>query len=437
MAQQGTTADVVGIGAGPSNLALAAVVDEHNRAGRPRISMEIFERKPAFAWHPGMLLDGATMQVAFLKDLATLRNPRSPFSFLSYLEARERLVDFVNHQTFFPTRVEFTDYLQWVAGAVDARIDYGTEVVAVERAEEHAADGARWVVDYSGPDGAGRLRARSVVVATGLRERLPAWATEGPRLFHNHRLLEHLGAAAFDPHGEHRFLVVGGGQSAAEVVQHLHREFPSAVVESAFNSYGFQPADDSPFANRVFDPDAVDDFYDAPDAVRTELMERHATTNYGCVDLELINELYAAEYQEKVTGRRRLRFRPATTITSAITADDGITVALHDRLSGAESTERYTAVVCATGFRSTGVSEVLSGWDVDADRTSVARDYRLLVDGEPVPGLYVQGATEATHGLGSTLLSNVAVRAGEILDGIERESASAEAGLTVTVAKGA
>ncbi|KXO90164.1 hypothetical protein AXK57_08780 [Tsukamurella pulmonis] len=435
MADQETIVDVVGIGAGPSNLALATAIDEHNRAGRPRISMEILERKPSFAWHPGMLLDGATMQVAFLKDLATLRNPRSPFSFLSYLEARGRLVDFVNHQTFFPTRAEFTDYLRWVADSVDARIDYGTEVVAVERAEDGAADGARWIIDYSGPDGAGRLRARTVVAATGLRERLPDWAAEGPRLFHNHRLLEHLGTASFDPQGEHRFLVVGGGQSAAEVVQYLHREFPSAVVESVFNSYGFQPADDSPFANRVFDPDAVDDFFDAPEPVRSELMQRHATTNYGCVDLELINELYAAEYQEKVTGRRRLRFRPATSVRSAITADDAITVALHDRLADAESVERYTAVVCATGFRSTGVSEVLSGWGLTPERTSVARDYRLQLDGAPVPGLYIQGATEATHGLGSTLLSNVAVRAGEILDGIERECSDAD--LTVTAAKGA
>ncbi|MGV7904616.1 SidA/IucD/PvdA family monooxygenase, partial [Mycobacterium kansasii] len=75
----------------------------------------------------------------------TLRNPRSPFTFLSYLEARGRLVDFINHQTFFPTRVEFTDYLSWVAESVDARIDYGTTVTAVERIDG-AVDGARWLV---------------------------------------------------------------------------------------------------------------------------------------------------------------------------------------------------------------------------------------------------------------------------------------------------
>jgi L-ornithine N5-monooxygenase len=250
MGQQHATVDVVGIGAGPSNLGLAAAVDERNGNGLPPLSMTILERKPSFAWHPGMLLDGATMQIAFLKDLVTLRNPRSPFTFLSYLQARGRLVDFINHQTFFPTRVEFTDYLAWVAESVSARIDYGTTVTSVDRVDD-AVDGARWLVRFTGSDGEGELRARSVVVATGLRERLPDWATAGPRLFHNHRLLEHLAAADLDPAAPHRFLVVGGGQSAAEVTQHLHRSYPEAVVECAFNSYGFQPADDSPYANKV------------------------------------------------------------------------------------------------------------------------------------------------------------------------------------------
>lgn len=431
MAQQHAIVDVIGIGAGPSNLGLAAVVDERNRTGSPPISMTVFERKSSFAWHPGMLLDGATMQIAFLKDLVTLRNPRSPFTFLSYLEARGRLVDFINHQTFFPTRVEFTDYLSWVAETVAARIEYGTTVTSVERLEGIAADGARWLVRYIGPDGAGELRARSVVVATGLRERLPEWAETGSRLFHNHRLLEHLDAAALDPAAPHRFLVLGGGQSAAEVAQYLHRGYPEAVVECAFNSYGFQPADDSPYANRVFDPQAVDDFYDAPAEVRAELMTRHATTNYGCVDLELINELFAVEYQEKVTGRRRLVMRPATAVVSAAPSDTGVRVDLHDRLAGVTDTADYTAVVCATGFRSIGVSDVLAGWDVAPERLGVGRDYRLTVDGEPIAGLYVQGATETTHGLGSTLLSNVAVRSGEILDGLVADTA------LTTVAKGA
>ena len=129
--------DVVGVGFGPANLALAIAIEEHNAecAPRERISAQFFEKQDRFAWHPGMLLDGATMQIAFPKDLVTFRNPQSGYSFFSYLFEQGRLVDFVNHQTFFPTRHEFNDYLCWAARRVDADVQYGTAVEAVEGIE--------------------------------------------------------------------------------------------------------------------------------------------------------------------------------------------------------------------------------------------------------------------------------------------------------------
>lgn len=109
--------DLIGVGFGPSNLALAIAAVEHNDQanGAGRVSVRFFERQPAFGWHRGMLLDDATMQVSFLKDLVTLRNPASGFSFLAYLHECGRLVDFINHKTLFPLRVEFHAYLEWAA----------------------------------------------------------------------------------------------------------------------------------------------------------------------------------------------------------------------------------------------------------------------------------------------------------------------------------
>src|SRR5687767_497740 len=76
--------DVLGVGFGPSNLALALAVQEHNeRSGDPaRLRAAFVEQQAAFGWHRGMLLEGATMQVSFLKDLVTMRDPTSPRSFL-------------------------------------------------------------------------------------------------------------------------------------------------------------------------------------------------------------------------------------------------------------------------------------------------------------------------------------------------------------------
>src|SRR5689334_24998717 len=125
--------DVVGIGFGPSNLAMAIAVAEHNDALGPdsRVRARFLERQAAFGWHRGMLIDDATMQVSFLKDLVTLRNPTSEFSFLAYLHSQGRLIDFINHKSLFPLRVEFHDYLEWAAARFSELVRYGHEVAEI------------------------------------------------------------------------------------------------------------------------------------------------------------------------------------------------------------------------------------------------------------------------------------------------------------------
>ncbi|HTQ78484.1 MAG TPA: SidA/IucD/PvdA family monooxygenase, partial [Thermoanaerobaculia bacterium] len=69
--------DVVGVGFGPANLALAVCLEEPPTRSGQALQSLFLERKPAYAWHPDMLLEGAEIQVPFFKDLVTLRNPRS------------------------------------------------------------------------------------------------------------------------------------------------------------------------------------------------------------------------------------------------------------------------------------------------------------------------------------------------------------------------
>ncbi|WP_433609986.1 lysine N(6)-hydroxylase/L-ornithine N(5)-oxygenase family protein [Prescottella agglutinans] len=409
------TLDVVGIGFGPSNLALAIAIEEHNAECHPdeRITARFFEKQQEFGWHRGMLLDGATMQIAFPKDLVTFRNPRSGYSFFSYLHDRGRLVDFVNHQTFFPTRVEFQDYLQWAAARVTADVRYGTTVDAVEGIDDGGAVD-RFALSLS--DGT-VVRARNVVVGAGLRERLPEWATPSARCFHNHQFLFRIADMPEPVH--QRFVVLGAGQSAAEVVQYLHTNYPEAEVHSVFSRFGFSPADDSPYANRIFDPGTVDELHAAPAAERERLLELHRGTNYSVVDIELINELYATEYQERVRGERRLFMRRASEVSAVREDSDGIEVSVHSALDGLTDTLVCDALVLATGFAATPLDslfgEALPG--IGPDR-GIGRDYRLDAGPDVRGGIYMQGGTEKTHGLTASLLSNVAVRAGEILNSI-------------------
>jgi L-ornithine N5-monooxygenase len=200
-----------------------------------------------------MLIEDATMQVSFLKDLVTLRNPASRFSFLCYLQQRDRLMDFVNHKNLLPLRIEFHDYFEWAAAQVDDLVAYGRDVVSVQPVEGGEFFDVR--------DGSGEVfRARNLVLGTGLRPRMPDGVTRDERIWHNSELLTKVDGIT-DPE---RFLVVGAGQSGAEVAAFLHERFPKAEVCAVFGRYGYSPSDDSAFANRIFDPEAVDAFYAAP-----------------------------------------------------------------------------------------------------------------------------------------------------------------------------
>src|SRR5689334_9071627 len=246
--------ELIGVGFGPSNLAVAIAASELGAAAPRQVFLE---RQPRFGWHRGMLIEDATMQVSFLKDLVTLRNPASRFSFLNFLHESGRLIDFINNKTLFPLRVEFHDYLEWAAAQVDEFVRYDRAVVAV-RPVTHDGVVDEFEVTSASADGSAREthRTRNLILGTGLSPRLPEGVSASDRVWHNRELLdrvEQLGDAT-----PRRVVVVGAGQSAAEVTGFLHERFPSAEVCSVFSRFGYSPADDSPFANRVFDPGAVD-----------------------------------------------------------------------------------------------------------------------------------------------------------------------------------
>jgi L-ornithine N5-oxygenase len=409
--------DFVGVGFGPSNLALAIAVKEHNDnpAVTTPVVAEFVEVKPEFGWHTGMLIPGATMQVSFLKDLVTPRNPRSAFSFLTYLTDRGRLAEFINYKTFFPTRLEFHDYLSWAAANVDANVRYGSRVTSIREV------GGAFDVEITGTR-AGRLRARNVVIAGGLSPQLPPGVTRSPRQIHNHEFLHDLKRLPARRHD--RFVVVGAGQSAAEVVAYLHDMSPSIEVHGVFAKYGYSPSDDSPFANRVFDPDAVDDFYRADPGVRRQLINYHRSTNYSAVDLDLIEDLYAREYAERVADNRRLFLRGASSVLATVEDADGVQAQILHHPTGAIDEIDCDAVIYATGFLPTPLRGILGDLsdDVVLDEGGhpvVSRDYRVATSKPTAGGLYIQGNTEHSHGLTSSLLSNIAVRSGEILRSID------------------
>ncbi|MEU9956411.1 lysine N(6)-hydroxylase/L-ornithine N(5)-oxygenase family protein [Streptomyces sp. NPDC050982] len=414
--------DLIGIGFGPSNVAMAIALGEHNaRAGEQEaITAHFFEQQPCFGWHRGMLIDDATMQVSFLKDLVTLRNPASEFSFLCYLKSKGRLIDFINHKNLFPLRVEFHDYLEWAAAQVEDVVSYGHEVVGVapvvrDGVVEHLE------VTVRSAEGLAVHRARNLVIGTGMRPLMPEGVETGDRVWHNSELLAKVDR--LEGTSPSRFIVVGAGQSAAENVAYLHRRFPEAEVCAVFSRYGYSPADDSSFANRIFDPSAVDEYFAAPENVKRRLMDYHGNTNYSVVDIDLIEDLYRQTYQEKVLGTERLRFLNVSRLTDVEETAGTARATVTSLVTGEETLLDADVVVFATGYSPADPLGLLG--EVadhclrdDEGRVRVERDYRIVTDPELRCGIYLQGGTEHTHGITSSLLSNTATRVGEILDSL-------------------
>ncbi|GAA2068780.1 lysine N(6)-hydroxylase/L-ornithine N(5)-oxygenase family protein [Streptomyces albiaxialis] len=426
-----TVHDLIGIGFGPSNVAMAIALDEHNaRVGeREAVTAHFFEQQPRFGWHRGMLIDDATMQVSFLKDLVTLRNPASEFSFLCYLKSRGRLVDFINHKNLFPLRAEFHDYFEWAAAQVDGMVSYGHEVVGVAPVVREGGDGEVEFLDVTvrSAEGLAVHRARNLVIGTGLRPLMPEGVERGDRVWHNSELLTRIDALEAAEGGEgaepSRFVVVGAGQSAAENVAYLHRRFPGAEVCAVFSRYGYSPADDSGFANRIFDPGAVDDYFAAPENVKRQLMDYHGNTNYSVVDIDLIDSLYRLMYQEKVLGTERLRFFNVSRLADVKETSGHVRATVQSLVTGEETPLDADLVVFATGYGPADplgpLGEVAGSCLRDEEgRVRVERDYRVVTDPGLRCGIYLQGGTEHTHGITSSLLSNTAVRVGEILDSL-------------------
>ncbi|MFJ2885106.1 lysine N(6)-hydroxylase/L-ornithine N(5)-oxygenase family protein [Streptomyces sp. NPDC087305] len=417
--------DVVGVGFGPSNLSLAIALEEYGASGpEHEISALFLERQPSFGWHRNMLLPTTTMQISFLKDLVTFRNPTSSFSFIAYLHASGRLAQFVNNQDFFPTRQEFHQYLEWAQARVADRIAYGSDVTSIRLPRAPVPElSDRLRLEVADADGRpGRVvEARNVVISTGLVPSMPEGTERDERVWHSSEFLEKY--RRMNPGELRRVAVAGAGQSAAEITRFLYDELPHAEVYSVIPSYGYSVADDTPFANQIFDLGAVDDYYFGTDQTRDAFWRYHRNTNYSVVDDDVIRDLYRRSYDDDVRGVRRLRFLNLTRITGVKRVGAETRVSLQGGPDAEVRELDFDALICATGYEAMEPTGLLGDLDRlclrdEAGRYRVERDYRIVTAPETRCGIYLQGGTEHTHGLTSSLLSNIAVRSGEIVDSI-------------------
>ncbi|WP_406386377.1 lysine N(6)-hydroxylase/L-ornithine N(5)-oxygenase family protein [Streptomyces sp. NBC_00211] len=415
---------VLAIGAGPANLALAVAIEESGSAELADSTL-LLEQSPDVKWQRDLLMPWARSQVSFLKDLVTLRNPSSRFTFLSFLHEQGRLDEFVNLGTFHPYRWEFSDYLQWVAKSLErVEIRYGARAAQVDPV--CGADGSvsGWRVLLTDGD---EIRCRDLVVGGGRDPRVPEVFSGLPddRLIHSAQYRTRIARIPRDE--PVRAVVVGGAQSAAEMFYALHENLPHSRVTMLVRSIGLQNYQTSKFVNELFFPSFVDDFYDSPAEVRAQLLDEMRFTNYAGLAPPFLDELYTMLYRQKALGPQRSEVRAMTEVVAARVEDGEVVLDLRDRMSGKTEPLRCDLVLLGTGYdpRKPALVRELAA-RVGIDEVSVSRAHRVELGDSAWGAVYLQGVNEETHGIADSLISVLAHRSRDILTDLLARRATVE-----------
>ncbi len=384
--------DFVAVGIGPFNLGLACLTDPLDLDG------VFLEARPEFDWHPGMLLDDATLQVPFLADLVTMADPTSRFSFLNFLKDTGRLYSFYIRESFYPLRREYNDYCRWAAERLPS-VRFGQRVERIEH------DGASYEVHTS--TGA-CFRARRLVLGVGTRPTVPEAARQlldepaaGDRsvrpgvVLHTADYLQHRDALR----GLASVTVVGSGQSAAEVYADL---LDSLVAGQALNwvtrSPRFFPMEYTKLTLEMTSPEYTAYFQSLPEPTREDLL-REQKSLYKGISSDLVDQIFDRLYEKRVGGGVETTLVTCSELVGARADGASYVLDLHHHESGEDFALRTDGVVLATGY----APEVPSfldpirhriRWD-EHGRFAASSCYAVDRSGSEI---FVQNAEEHTHG---------------------------------------
>jgi len=411
--------DVLGIGFGPANIALAVAFEEL----APDLSVRFIERKPRAAWQPNMLLAGSDIQNHPLRDLVTPRNPRSRYSFTNFLFENGRLYEHLNLPLHYPLRLEYAQYVSWVAGFFASRVDYGRAAQQVELVEAQPQVPRHYRVTTA----EGQVyRARSLVLAPGRTPHIPAPFADvrDARVQHLNHYLPALEAAVAATGSRCRVAVIGGSQSAVEILLHAEQHPGVSQVTGYTRNFGFRQKDTSPFSDEVYFPAFVDTFHQASPANKRRLRNELAATNYSSADIDVLNQLYLRRYEQQLLGGDRLRINTCQEIIECAATADSVTVQARHFLQGTVQQDAFDLVILATGFLDLGDGErqepcppLLLGVAGDREALAIGRDYQVQLQG----GLptYLNGLCESSHGMGDAgSFSLLAIRSQTIVDSL-------------------
>ena len=387
---------LIGIGVGPANLSLASLLSGET------VSNVFLDRREGFAWHAGMQLPHANLQVSLFKDLVTLADPTNPYSFLAYLHASGRIYHFLNARFDAVTRKEFSLYLDWAA-RLNPNVCFGEEVLDI-----------RFDGDFAVTTDKRELRSHNIAVGVGQSPKVPIFARNflGARQFHSADFIWKAGSL-----GGKCVAVVGGGQSGAEIFLNLlARSGEDAPERISWVSRRtcYWPIDDTAFTNDLFMPCHQSYFASLDEATRKRFLIDNVLASDG-ISADTLKQIYQTLYLRRyVDGEpNRVALLPGRAATGVSPAGLGWHLELHHRNLDVPEEVFADVVIWATGYENPERS-FLGGIEERIERVGdefrVDAHFRAVWDGPADRSIFIQNGTRAQKGLADPNLSLLAWR---------------------------
>ncbi|KQY60461.1 hypothetical protein ASD11_13530 [Aeromicrobium sp. Root495] len=396
--------DFVAVGLGPFNLGLACLAEPVDG-----LDGVVLEARDHFSWHPGMMLDDATLQVPFMADLVTMADPTSSYSFLAFLKATGRLYPFYIRERFYPHRAEYDAYCRWAAERLRC-IRFGRHVEQIS----FDANDDLYVVRARTAQGTETYRARQLVLGTGTTPHVPdaVRGLDGPVL-HSADYLDR--KAWLQEQGS--VTIVGSGQSAAEVYRDLLDDVGPYRLTWLTRSARFFPMEYTKLTLEMTSPEYTRYFHGLPLEQRARLGEEHKQLYKG-ISGDLVDDIFDTLYRLSIDGPVPTELRAGVTLEGAAwdAGDEQYTLEMRHVETGETFRHTTTGLVLATGYRPLvpGFIEPVRDrirWD-ERGRYDVALGYTIDDDGR----IFVQNAEEHTHGLVAPDLGMGAFRSATIIN---------------------
>lgn len=383
--------DLIGIGIGPFNLGLAALA-----APIEDLSVLFFDQSPEFSWHPGMLLNDATLQVPFMADLVTMANPASPYSFLNFMKQTGRLYKFYIRENFYVLRKEYNAYCKWVISQLPSCL-FGQKVVnTYYNIQEQCYE--LMVEDQSNFEKQ-VFYTRKLVLGTGTVPKLPEFAGGKlqPKVIHTSAYLN----SREELLRQKSVTVIGSGQSAAEIFNDL---LPETEKGMQLNWYTrpdrFFPMEYSKLTLELTSPEYVDYFFNLPAEKRKQVLAQQNQLFKG-INYDLINQIFDKLYELSVDNDHlNVHLSTNSELKAITTTENGkYDLRFYHTQQEQEFIQQTDFVIMATGY-TYREPQFLNGINHRISRNAdnlynVGRNYAIDIHGDEI---FVQNAELHTHG---------------------------------------